>query len=220
MRRIKKWFDLSNEDISKLKVSCDFQTPLNVAEYMCSLVPEGTRSVLEPTPGLGNIVKFLSDYDVTAPEDFFKIDKSKFDCIVMNPPFSSRYAYGMPDNQKQSGMKIGYYILTECMKMSDNIIALVPWFTLSDSDLRLRHIKTFGLKSIIALPRITFEYVRIQTCIIELQKGYTSETTFKLFADVCQNQNYSTSANKRTYSKNYKKKKDQQLLFKDLHHEN
>ena len=209
MSKIKKWYNLSNDELSKLKVSCDFQTPLNVAEYMCSLIPEGTRSVLEPTPGLGNIVKFLSDYDVTTPEDFFAIEKSKFDCIVMNPPFSSRYAYGMPIEKKYEGMKIGYYILTECMKMSDNIIALVPWFTLSDSDIRLKHIKRFGLKSIIALPRITFEYARIQTCIIELSKGYNEDTLFKLFTDVCENQNFSQQTNKRVYSKKYKKGKDQ-----------
>jgi hypothetical protein len=78
-------------------------------------------------------------------------------------------------------MRLGYHILTECMNMSDNVIALMPWFTLSDSDVRLRSLKKYGLKSITALPRKTFEYVRIQTVIIELERGYEKETLFKVF---------------------------------------
>lgn len=69
----------------------------------------------------------------------------------------------------------------ECMNMSDNVIALMPWFTLSDSDVRLRALKKYGMKSLTALPRKTFEYVRIQTVVIELQKGYKGETAFKVF---------------------------------------
>jgi hypothetical protein len=65
------------------------------------------------------------------------------------------------------------------MKMSDNVIALMPWFTISDSDVRLRTLKGFGIKSLTALPRKTFDYVRIQTVVIELQKGYKDSTIFK-----------------------------------------
>jgi hypothetical protein len=72
-------------------------------------------------------------------------------------------------------------MLNECMKMSDNIIALMPWFTISDSDVRLRFLKSYGIKSLTALPRKTFQYARIQTVIIELQKGYQDETVFKTF---------------------------------------
>lgn len=78
-------------------------------------------------------------------------------------------------------MRLGYIILMECMNMSDNVIALMPWFTLSDSDVRLRALKKYGMKSLTALPRKTFEYVRIQTVVIELQKGYKGETAFKVF---------------------------------------
>jgi len=67
------------------------------------------------------------------------------------------------------------------MKKSNNVIALMPWFTISDSDVRLRFLKNYGLKSLTALPRKTFQYARIQTVIIELQKGYDKETIFKTF---------------------------------------
>ena len=164
------------------KISLDFQTPHDVCKYMASLVPPGAKRILEPTPGAGNIVSQLTGYDVTAPADYFKLDKQqRFDCVVMNPPFSSKSAFNLPQHLNRSGMRLGYIILVECMGMSDNVIALMPWFTLSDSDVRLRALKKFGIKSLTALPRKTFEYVRIQTVVIELQKGYKGETAFKVF---------------------------------------
>lgn len=159
----------------------NFQTPLEVAKYMCSLIPEGTKTVLEPTAGAGNILNFLSLYNVTVPDDFFTMQHRNFDCIVMNPPFSSRYAYKVPEEYEQKGLRLGYHILTECMGMSDHIIALMPWFTITDSDVRLRYLKSFGLKSITALPRKTFKNSRVQTCVIELHIKYSNPTLFKIF---------------------------------------
>lgn len=78
-------------------------------------------------------------------------------------------------------MRLGYYILTECMKMSNHIIALMPWFTISDSDVRLRFLKHYGLKSLTALPRKTFQYARVQTVVIELEKGFTGDTIFHVY---------------------------------------
>jgi type I restriction-modification system DNA methylase subunit len=164
-----------------------FQTPDYVANYMASLIPNNVKTILEPTPGIGNIVKSIKNkgpYDITAADDFFKLDTlEKYDCIVMNPPFSSKYAFGVPESFQGKGMRLGYYILTECMKMSDHIIALMPWFTLSDSDIRLRFLKSFGIKSLTSLPRKTFNYARIQTVVIELDKGYTGNTIFKVFGE-------------------------------------
>lgn len=37
----------------------DFQTPVNVANYMVSLLPDSAKTVLEPTPGIGNIKRAL-----------------------------------------------------------------------------------------------------------------------------------------------------------------
>lgn len=161
-----------------------FQTPVNVSKYMVSLLPEFIETVLEPTKGNGNLVKELFEYKVEAPNDFFSLDKNKtYDAVVMNPPFSSKSANleNAPLKYVNSGMKCGYYILFECMQKSNIIIALMPWYTISDSDVRLRRIKSFGLKSVTLLPRKTFNYTRIQTCVFELNKGYRGNTVFKVF---------------------------------------
>ena len=169
------------------EVDTNFQTPVPVCNYMVEMVPNNAVKILEPTPGLGNIVKALeakNRYQIITADDFFLLDKNeKYDCIVGNPPFSSKSAFmdNAPDGVEVRGMKLGYYILKQCMEMSDNVIMLMPWFTISDSDVRLRYIKSFGLISVTALPRKTFEYARIQTVIIELEKGYQSETIFKTF---------------------------------------
>lgn len=167
-------------------VDPNFQTPWQVCLLMADMVPDGSKTILEPTPGLGNLVKALQSkgYNVTAAEDFFLIDpESRYDCVVMNPPFSSKTAFlqNAPENFSEHGLRLGYYMLTEAMKLSDNIIALMPWFTVSDSDIRLRFLKSFGIKSLTALPRKTFKYARIQTVVIELEKGFSGETVFKVF---------------------------------------
>lgn len=159
----------------------DLQTPAFAAKYMVSLIPDGVITVLEPTPGSGNIVRELTGYHVTAPADFFQLDiKQRFDCVVMNPPFSSKYAFNVPEHLNKHGMRLGYHILQQCMQMSDNVIALMPWFTISDSDVRMRALKNWGLVSLTALPRKTFQFARIQTCVFELQKGYKGATIFKV----------------------------------------
>lgn len=165
----------------------DFQTPVPVAKYMVSLLPHHVCNVLEPTPGLGNIKRAIESggYNVTAPKDYFLLDRyQRFDAIVMNPPFSSKFTLldnAPADEMKKAGMRMGYWFLTDCMKRSDIIIALMPWFTISDSDVRLRMLTRYGLKSLTALPRKTFEYARIQTVIIHLERGYKGETVFRTY---------------------------------------
>lgn len=169
------------------EVDTNFQTPVPVCNYMVDMVPSHAVKILEPTPGLGNIVKSLEAkkrYQIITADDFFLLDKNeKYDCIVMNPPFSSKSAFigNAPPEAEIKGMKLGYHILKECMQMSNNIIALMPWYTISDSDVRMRYLKDFGIKSLTALPRKTFQYARIQTVIIELEKGYQSETIFRIY---------------------------------------
>lgn len=150
---------------------------------MADLIPEGVSTILEPSRGLGNIVRELEsrDYDVTAPIDFFLMKKRRFDCVVMNPPFSDKSCRMENAPPGLKGMKTGYHFLEEAMEMSDNVIALMTWFTMIDSDVRVRKLKAFGLKSITALPRKTFQYTRIQTCILELNKGYSGPTEYKVF---------------------------------------
>lgn len=167
----------------------NFQTPLHICQYMVEMVPAQARNILEPTPGLGNLVAELKKvgtggygpkYNITAPEDFFLEPKRHYDCVVMNPPFTAKSAFlqNAPANAETKGMKIGYHILKACMEMSDNIIALMPWYTIADSDVRLRELKSFGMKSLTALPRKTFNYARVQTVIIELDRQYKGPTIF------------------------------------------
>lgn len=180
----KQFVQPHKQPVNNKGIDPNFQTPPQVCRYMASLVPEGTRTVLEPTPGLGNLVKALKNYEVTAPEDYFLLDASlRFDCVVMNPPFSSRWGFlqNAPNELKAAGMRLGYQILLQCMEKSDNVIALMPWFTISDSDVRLRRFKKYGLKSITGLPRKTFAYTRIQTIVLELHKGWEDPTLFHTF---------------------------------------
>lgn len=89
----------------------EFQTPPEVCRYMASLIPNSVKSVLEPTPGIGNIVNELNGFKVTAPEDYFLLDKRlKFDCVIMNPPFSSKSVFmqNAPAGFYEKGMKFGY----------------------------------------------------------------------------------------------------------------
>jgi type I restriction-modification system DNA methylase subunit len=171
----------------RLTIIQDFQTPPLVCRYMADLVKPQAQTVLEPTPGAGQLVKALikKGFQVTAPSDFFALEKTAihhkftFDAICMNPPFSAKSAFNLPANLQ--GMRVGYCILKKCMQMTDNIVALMPWFTLTDSDVRTRDIYSFGLRSITSLPRATFGYSRIQTCILQMERGYKGPTEFKIY---------------------------------------
>lgn len=150
----------------------DFQTPSDVCDYMASFVRGDNLRILEPTPGEGNLVKSLSlRGEVTAPLDFFTLPPNLvYDYVVMNPPFSP--------------MKLGYAVLFDCMNRSDNIIALMPWLTLINGERRAAILVDFGLKSVTHLPRTVFKGSRVQTCILELQRGYCGETVLRMYKRV------------------------------------
>jgi methylase of polypeptide subunit release factors len=138
---------------------------------MASLVPSSCRIVLEPTPGLGNLVKALrgKGFQVRAPSDFAEITTDRrFDAIVMNPPFTP--------------MQCGYDILYRCMEMSDHIVALLPWLALINSQRRAQDIRTFGLKTVTHLPRSTFQGSRVQCCVLEMKRGYSGETLLRFLS--------------------------------------
>ena len=142
-----------------------FQTPEKVCTYMSSFLPDNAGTILEPTSGLGNLVKALKHKgNVIEPQDFFAMEKQRFDWVVMNPPFTP--------------MAKGYKILYECMEMSDNIIALMPWLTMINGQKRTSDIIEFGLVSITHLPRSIFNGSRVQTCILQMSKGYKGKTEF------------------------------------------
>lgn len=160
----------------------EFQTPAKLCEYMASLVPVDAVTVLEPTPGDGNLVNELAKkYKVTAPEDFFQMERSTFDCVVTNPPFSIKYAYGMPDEINKKGSQVGYHILKSCMQMSNTIIALLPWFIITNSEKRMNEIKSWGLKSVCVVPRRWFPGSRASNCILFLEKGYCGKIELTTF---------------------------------------
>jgi len=145
----------------------DFQTPPWVCELMVGMIPNNCFSILEPTPGEGNLVFAIEKHNlnVYSPKDFWEVSDT-YDAIVMNPPFSP--------------MKIGYEILYKCMEMSNIIIALMPYLTIINSERRTAEIFNFGLKSIWHLPSSVFKGSRVQTCILNMQKGYKDITSFYL----------------------------------------
>ena len=144
----------------------NFQTPEYICEYMASFLPENTGVILEPSPGKGNLVEQLKKHgEVIYPNDFNLMEDDRFDWIVMNLPFTP--------------MAEGYKFLYRCMTMSDNIIALMPYLTIINGEKRTQDIMDWGLKSITHLPRSVFKGSRVQTCILEMKKGFTGDTIFK-----------------------------------------
>lgn len=147
----------------------NFQTPLDVAKYMVGMSYTGTGgNVLEPCPGIGNIVKVIKSFGLNPiiPKDnFWKMNHFiKYDCIIMNPPFSP--------------MKEGYKFLYKCMELSNEIIALMPWLVIINGEKRTKDIMNYGLASITHLPRSIFKGARVQCCILHLVRGWDEQTIF------------------------------------------
>lgn len=163
--------------------SKEFQTPEWACAYMVSLIGSDVRTILEPTKGQGNLVRAAAaaGFVVTAPEDYFKMTRERFDCVLANPPFSEKYCFGVPENLRGTGMRVCYGMVKDFMEMADRLVLLLPWFILSDSDRRAREIKSFGLRSITHMPRKTFPYCRIQTVVLKLEKGYAGKTIYELY---------------------------------------
>lgn len=146
-----------------------YQTPPLICDLMVSMIPEGVKTVLEPTPGEGRLVEALKlrGYDVTAPARFEEVDPfQRFDCVVMNPPFKN---------------SIEIQFLRLAMEVSDNVIALMPWFTIINSDSRAKKMLEYGLPEVISLPRRIFPKVRVQTCIMRMERGYLGETLLEFY---------------------------------------
>ncbi|MFX0183859.1 MAG: hypothetical protein ACFE95_12315 [Candidatus Hodarchaeota archaeon] len=158
-----------------MQVDNDFQTPFWCCEYMASLLESNIHTILEPTPGKGNLVKILNKHfpQVLTPQgNFWDLINSEhygsasWDAVVMNPPATP--------------MQNAYNILYECMKYTDRIVALMPWLTIINSQKRTKDILDFGLISITHLPRSTFPGSRIQTCVLNMKKNYEKEIKFKV----------------------------------------
>lgn len=143
----------------------NFQTPPQYAKFMVSLLNKrDVKTALDPHPGAGNLVATIDDrfgyhYD---PRWFYETPTVPFqiDAIVMNPPFTP--------------MKLGYENLFRAMELTDNIIALMPWLTIINSERRTKRILDYGLKEIYHLPRRAFKGSRVQTCILYMERGFHS----------------------------------------------
>jgi len=163
-------------------ISEQFQTPPFVARYMISLIPDGVKTVLEPTPGQGNIVKELNGrYEVIAPQDFFLWQAERVDCVVMNPPFTDKEVVienAPREVKKLKGADIGYWLLYQMLDISDNVIALVPWYAVINSKKRVVEYMRYGLVSVTNLSRSVFK-TRVQVCILQFCKGYENKTEFR-----------------------------------------
>lgn len=160
----------------------DFQTPLLVCEYMVSMIDITLKRdilVLEPTPGKGYLVGAIAEkgFTVMYPDkyqNFWDIKwnevlpkDTRFDYVLMNPPFN-------PIDEMER-------FVTAAMQYADRSIILLHWNYIINSERRLNQLISFGLVSVTALPRKTFPKARVQTCIIELRRGYLAETKFKTF---------------------------------------
>jgi len=138
---------------------------------MADLIPNEPypETILEPTPGAGNLAKAIdarfSSAIIYTPQHFEKFDKHCVDCIVANPPFTP--------------MQVGYDLLDKFFELSDNIIILMPWLALINSEKRTAKYIEHGLKHVIHLPRKAFNGSRVQTCILVFKKGYTGDIIFK-----------------------------------------
>ena len=129
------------------------------------------NTILEPTPGEGNLANAANSKGIViCPNDFFELEPQRFEAVVMNPPFTP--------------MELGYRILFACMEMSDEVVALMPWLTLINSQKRTDTLVSFGLKSVTHLPRTIFKGARVQCCIIHLVKGYTQKTLFENYSSL------------------------------------
>lgn len=150
----------------------DFQTPEWVCKLMIDLIEHEPVFILEPTPGAGNLVKALDlrfpDSIIDAPNDFYKFiefNHARYHYIVANPPFTP--------------MTQGYRMLDEFFNIADDIIILLPWLALINSEMRTKRYISKGLKKIIHLPRSAFPGSRVQTCVLVFQRGYRGDIIFK-----------------------------------------
>jgi type I restriction-modification system DNA methylase subunit len=152
-----------------------FQTPHWIIEKMCGMVDFNPKIILEPTPGEGNMVRVLKnkfpESEIIAPTDYWKLQRQSFDLIFANPPFSP--------------ILRGYEFLSDFMTRSENIIILLPWLILINSERRAQKIMQFGLMEIAHLPRNVFPGSRIQCCVMKLRQGYKGDTIFTFWERPC-----------------------------------
>jgi len=151
----------------------DFQTPEWVCDIMVSLIDGDPKAILEPTPGQGNMVKSIRKRfhkpHICSPACDFLIFSTHipFDYVIANPPFTP--------------MRLGYQMLEHMFDFSTEVITIMPWLTIINSEKRSKWLVDRGLQKIIHLPRRAFKGSRVQTCILKFTKDYEGDIIFKLW---------------------------------------
>lgn len=176
------WKNVTRSGPKADELKGDFQTPPIVCRYMVSLLGVSAWHVLEPTPGNGNLVKALKEdgREVTAAGNFWDLDFTcRYDAVVCNLPFSGRTFLHTPAYIASEGMEVYYKALGMVLELSPHLVALVPWFTIIDSDKRVKSLIDQGLRSVTHLPRKTFPGARITCCVIDIHKRYKGPMEFK-----------------------------------------
>jgi hypothetical protein len=85
---------------------------------------------------------------------------------------SSPLFYELLMFRKKIGMDIGCKMLDDFFIIADDIIILLPWSALINSERRTKKYIEKGLKKIIHLPRKAFPGSKVQTCVLVFRKGY------------------------------------------------
>lgn len=147
----------------------DFQTPEWVCDYMTSLVYRTQGTILEPTPGKGNLTKSIKKHHpnasiITPDGDFLDMPIRKVSAVIANPPFTP--------------MSKGYKMLNRFFEFSGSVVVLMPWLTVINSEKRLNCLKEPGLFKIVHLPRRVFKGSRVQTCILVFGEDHSGEIMF------------------------------------------
>ncbi len=148
----------------------EFQTPIWVCKIMINEIDYYPSTILEPTPGKGNITRVIQKRfpktSILSPKrDFLTMEVEKVDWIIANPPFSP--------------MEIGYNMLYRLFEFSKNVIALMPWLTIINSEARTKRLINSGLNKIIHLPRRVFPNSRVQCCILKFTENHVENVIFK-----------------------------------------
>lgn len=195
-----------------------FYTPPELAKKLLSYIDFQPDTVYDPTCGAGNLLKVF-DADIKKygqeldPEQLALIDipnfigyagdtllddkfaEQKFDCIVANPPFSTKWNPNDLKNDKRFSCCLVLpppskadwaFMLHILYHLSDDGIAVILEFPgilyrgQREGKIRQWFIENNYIDRVVNIPSNTFEDTSIATCIIVLKKNRnTTDITFE-----------------------------------------
>jgi hypothetical protein len=130
--------------IHKSSVFDRCQTPIYALTPLVPYLPKKWR-IWEPAQGTGNLVRGLRQKgyevfgsDILTGHDFFFLDKTDYDCIITNPPYSIKYVW-----------------IQECYNRERAFALLLPVETIGAAKAQTLF-KQFGIEIIFLSRRINF----------------------------------------------------------------